>query len=369
MAGLFTLARIRRFYADLGYRAEAAELHLSLSQGSSHLGNLGPTPTELLAIRDATVYTGPQNTHNDAWMANLSGKVDVTDTLKIEGNAYVRSFRERHNDGNPSQAQSCDPATNPGLLCFGDPETLLTDVNGNLVPDTLNGGVSGEIDRTHTSSLGEGASLQATSTQAIGGFNNRLVVGASVDHAVSSFLGSGELGVFQPDLTVAGFGTIINEPAGDDAPVSLRATNTYYGVYALDAFDVTDRLTVTGGARYNIANISLVDRLGTALNGNNDYSHLNPLLGATYKLTPDITLYGGYSEANRAPTPLELGCADPAHPCLIDNFVVSDPEPVAPGCLAQLRSRLARQVHARLSSPGVSIGAPAPFAPPMLTTS
>ena len=321
----YSRSQIRRFYADLGYRAEAAEFHLSLSQGSSHLGNLGPTPTQLLAIRDAAVYTGPQNTHNDAWMANLSGKLDVTDTLKIEGNAYVRSFRQRHNDGNPSQAQSCDPAVNPGLLCFGDPETLLTDANGNQVADTLNGGVAGEIDRTHTSSLGEGASLQATSTQEIGGFNNRLVIGASADHAVTSFLGSGELGVIQPDLTVAGLGTIIDEPGGDDAPVSLRTTNAYYGVYALDAFDVTDRLTVTAGGRYNLANISLNDRLGTALNGNNTYTHFNPLLGATYKLTPDITIYGGFSEANRAPTPLELGCADPAHPCLIDNFVVSDP--------------------------------------------
>ena len=116
----YSRSQIRRFYADLGYRAEAAEFHLSLSQGSAHLGNLGPTPAELLAIRNAAVYTGPQNTHNDAWMANLSGKVDVTDTLKIEGNAYVRSFRMRHNDGNPSNAQSCDPTTNPGLLCFGD---------------------------------------------------------------------------------------------------------------------------------------------------------------------------------------------------------------------------------------------------------
>jgi iron complex outermembrane receptor protein len=321
----YSRSQIRRFYADLGYRAEATEFHLSLSQGSSHLGNLGPTPVELLAVRNAAVWTGPQNSHNDVWMANLSGKVDVTDTLKIEGNAYVRSFRQRHNDGNPSGAQSCDPAVNPGLLCFGDPETLLTDSSGNLVPDTLNGGVAGEIDRTHTSSLGEGASLQATSTQSIAGFNNRLVIGASVDHAVTSFLASSELGVFQPDLTVAGFGTIIDEPAADDAPVSLRATDTYYGVYALDALDVTDRLTVTGGARYNLANISTVDRLGTALNGNNDYSHLNPLLGATYKLTPDITIYGGFSEANRAPTPLELGCADPAHPCIIDNFLVSDP--------------------------------------------
>ncbi|MBV9590588.1 MAG: TonB-dependent receptor, partial [Hyphomicrobiales bacterium] len=321
----YSRSQLRRFYSDLGYKAEAAEVHLSISQGSSHLGNLGPTPAELLAIRKASVFTGPQNTHDDAWMANLNGKVDVTDTLKVEGNAYVRSFRMQHNDGNPSQAQSCDPTTNPGLLCFGDPQTLLTDSSGNLVPDTLNGGVAGEIDRTHTSSFGEGASLQGTSTHDIGGFNNRLMVGASVDHAVTSFLASSELGVIQPDLTVAGFGTIIDEPAGDDAPASLRATNTYYGLYALDAFDMTDRLTVTAGARYNVANISLVDRLGTALNGNNDYSHLNPLIGATYKLTPDITLYGGYSEANRAPTPLELGCADPNHPCIIDNFLVSDP--------------------------------------------
>ena len=321
----YSRSQLRRFYGDLGYKAEAAEVHLSISGGSSHLGNLGPTPAELLAIRDAAVYTGPQNTHNDAWMANLNGKFDVTDTLKIEGNAYVRSFRQQHNDGNPSQAQPCDPTVNPGLLCFGNAETLLTDINGKLVPDTLIGGVSGELDRTHTASLGEGASLQATSTQSVAGFNNRLIFGASVDHAVTSFLASGELGAIQPDLTVAGLGPIVDVPAGDDAPVSLRDTNAYYGAYALDAFDVTDRLTVTAGGRYNLARITLHDRLGTALNGDNTYVRFNPVIGATFKLTPDITVYGGYSEANRAPTPLELGCADPAHPCLIDNFVVSDP--------------------------------------------
>jgi outer membrane receptor protein involved in Fe transport len=38
-----------------------------------------------------------------------------------------------------------------------------------------------------------------------------------------------------------------------------------------------------------------------------------------------LTAYAGYSEANRAPTPLELGCADPARPCLIAAFLVSDP--------------------------------------------
>jgi outer membrane receptor protein involved in Fe transport len=49
------------------------------------------------------------------------------------------------------------------------------------------------------------------------------------------------------------------------------------------------------------------------------------MIGATYKINPDVTAYAGYSEANRAPTPLELGCADPMHPCIIASFLVSDP--------------------------------------------
>ena len=49
------------------------------------------------------------------------------------------------------------------------------------------------------------------------------------------------------------------------------------------------------------------------------------MIGATYKLTPNFTLYGDYAVANRAPTPLELACSDPTRPCLIDNALVGDP--------------------------------------------
>ena len=61
------------------------------------------------------------------------------------------------------------------------------------------------------------------------------------------------------------------------------------------------------------------------MNGTNNFQRFNPVIGATYKITPEITTYAGYSESNRAPTPSELGCADPARPCLLDNFLVSDP--------------------------------------------
>ena len=79
--------------------------------------------------------------------------------------------------------------------------------------------------------------------------------------------------------------------------------------------------------RFNFAQINLTDDLGNdpALSGNHTYTHFNPMIGATYKLTPNLTFYGDFAEANRAPTPLELACSDPVRPCLIDNALVGDP--------------------------------------------
>jgi iron complex outermembrane receptor protein len=118
---------------------------------------------------------------------------------------------------------------------------------------------------------------------------------------------------------------LIQQPAADLAPVNLRSTSTYLGLYATNTFDITDRLSVTAGGRFNLANIKLNDQLGTALDSDNSYSRFNPVVGLTFKLLPTVTAYAGYSEANRAPTPLELGCASPTRPCLIDAFLIADP--------------------------------------------
>jgi iron complex outermembrane recepter protein len=83
---------------------------------------------------------------------------------------------------------------------------------------------------------------------------------------------------------------------------------------------------VTAGARFNYAGINLDGENGALLNGFSNFFHVNPTVGFTYKLTPDVNFYAGYAMTNRAPTPLELGCADPNNPCIIDNFLVSDPK-------------------------------------------
>ena len=49
-------------------------------------------------------------------------------------------------------------------------------------------------------------------------------------------------------------------------PVSLRTTNQYSGLYALDTFDVTNAFSVSAGGRLNVANIELQDQLGSSLN-------------------------------------------------------------------------------------------------------
>ena len=47
--------------------------------------------------------------------------------------------------------------------------------------------------------------------------------------------------------------------------------------------------------------------MAAALNGDDTFSHFNPMIGATYRINSDVTAYAGYSQANRAPTPLGAG--------------------------------------------------------------
>jgi outer membrane receptor protein involved in Fe transport len=169
--------------------------------------------------------------------------------------------------------------------------------------------------------------LQATNTDQLFGHDNRFVAGLSFDRGVTHFGASAELGTIGPDFVVSGSGILLG-PSGAPVsigPVDLRTVNQYTGAYLLDSFDVTNAFTLTAGGRFNYAQINLEDQLGGALTGNNEYTRFNPIIGGTYKITPGLTAYAGYSEANRAPTPLELGCADPARPCIIAAFLVSDP--------------------------------------------
>jgi len=321
----FSGSQIRRFYGDIGYKADSAELHLNVGAADNFFGATAAAPAELLQQSWSSVYTTPQNSRNQVGYVNATANVNVSPTWSLQTSAHVRSFYQSTADGNSTNAQPC---ANPGFLCFNDTVTPANGLNGQPLANPFPAGATlGEIDRTSTQTTSVGTTVQATNTDKLFGHDNNFVIGGSFDYGVTNFGASAELGTVEPNYFVAGSGIFLG-PSGDpvsDGPVSLRATNAYTGLYALDTFDVTKDFTVSAGGRLNVANVQLQDQLGGAVNGNYTYTRFNPMIGATYKISSDVTAYGGYSEANRAPTPLELGCANPAQPCIIASFLVSDP--------------------------------------------
>jgi len=322
----FSESAIRRFYGDVGYRTDSSEFHLNMGVANNNFGAAATVPVELLQNYWGATYTTPQTTNNKVAYVNLTGKVEATPTWTIDGSVRVRAFRQKTVDGNPTETERCD--ADPALLCFNSDTAPANGLNGvqlaNPFPDTA---VLGQIDRTSTRSTTTGATLQATNTDQLFGHNNQFMVGTSFDSGVTRFGASAELGTIGSNYVVSGSGIFLG-PSGDPisiGPVSLRATNRYTGIYALDTFDVTDAFSISGGGRFNYANIVLQDQIGTDLNGNHTFSRFNPMIGGTYKITPGLTAYAGYSEANRAPTPLELACADPARPCIAAAFLIADP--------------------------------------------
>jgi iron complex outermembrane recepter protein len=324
---------LRRVYADLGARGDNnTEFHVSFTGADNHFGALVATPVQMLAQNWASVFTAPQTTENQLAFLTASASWKPSDTLTYQAIAYFRHYQQAHVDGNGTNAQNSG-CPDPTVLCYPNIDGTLV----NLITTTghtvsalgpLGSALLGEIDRTWTTTNSFGGSAQAASSEKVFGHPNNFVIGASLDRGLVQFSTTSELATISgiPPL-VQGTGLFIDQPSGDNAPVGLGAQTFYAGLYATDTLDLTSRLSITAGARFNFAQINLLDELGDdpLLTGNHSYSHFNPSIGATYKITPNVTAFGGYAVANRAPTPLELECSDPARPCLLDNSLVGDP--------------------------------------------
>jgi iron complex outermembrane receptor protein len=333
-------ARIKRFYGDVGWQANGNEVHVSAGAASNFFGVIGPTPVQMLAQDDKSIYTWPQTTKNKMEFAAINGKFDLSGPWSMQTGFYVRRFRQKHDDGNDADIEECDPPL-AGTLCLDDdgfpglPAANFQILNGAGAPiPFVDGTPYGTVDRTSTEARVYGGSLQLTNDAKLFGHGNSFIAGATIDHGRIRFDANSKLGYIYPDLFVGPNGAVPGtgqqiHTAGNIgyAPVMLNARNTYYGLYARDTFDITKQLSVTVGGRLNVAQISMADQLGTSpdLNGSHTFSRFNPLIGLSYMFNPRLSAHAVYSEANRAPTPLELGCANPMRPCLLEGFLVADP--------------------------------------------
>lgn len=325
---LFSPSTLYNGFADIGWDAARAGLHIKAIGADTNLTGNGTSPVELLAVSRRAVFTHPDNTRNRYARVSAHPWAALGDTTRIEASVYLQRLRQATLNGDAADIEGCDDDDDAGLLCLetasGD-ATRLIGADGNAVADTLEGGSYGVLNRSSTRTNTAGLLVQMTDRRAVPAGENVLTIGVSHDRSRTEFRSSTELGQLTDERSVEGLGTIVTQPDGAIAPVSLKARTRYSGVFLADTLPLLRGLKAEIGLRWNEARILLDDRIGTALDGRHRFSRLNPGIELDYAVTDAVSVRAGYAETNRNPTPAELSCADETAPCSLTNFFVADP--------------------------------------------
>ena len=320
------------FFTALSYRNGLdTNLDLTFNYSDTFLTGNGPIPVGLLNRDRNAVFTFPDTTENTLAFIDLEGDHWLSDVVQISGNIFYRDSDADYFNGNESIFEDCDDSGGPpGLLCEEDDTTPVTDQDGNTISSTnADGSERDAINNIDTrEQRGYGGSLQSTFLQPLFNRDNQLIVGSSYSQGFASFLSKAEIASLNNNRSTSGTGLFV-----PDEGTFINTQSRSWSIYFTNTLSMTSKLDLTVSARYNNTGINLKDRGGKsqfteprpALNGEHDYERINPAAGATYAFMPGLSGYVNYSESSRAPTPIELACADPDAPCTLPNAFLADP--------------------------------------------
>jgi len=315
----FSPTQVRQLFGNLVWQADVTTVDLNLTLADTDLIGNGAAPVELLEIDRGAIFTRPDRTENEVAIVNLIAEHSPFDSLTLAGNVYMRRSNTNTYNGDDSDYEECEQ--NPGFICEeeDDEEKLIFDRNGNPIPasDEVEGAT---INRTNTEQDTIGFGVQAAWSGDLGGQGNFFVAGMAYDDSDIDFDSSTELGELDSTRQAVPSGFFVGESftrlSAETSTVSLYLSNTFF---------LTDSLVLTISGRYNDSDVILRDRIGTALSGDHHFERLNPAIGFTVELNDRISFYAGYNESNRAPSPVELTCADEDDPCRLPNAFLADP--------------------------------------------
>ena len=330
----YSPSAVDQAFVKLSWRGSGGSLDASVTAVGTDLVGNGAAPAELLAEDWAAVFTRPDRTRNDLRALNLLAERDFGATSLRSALYWRRSDIATYNGDDSEYAPCEDDLAADALLCLDDADdqaasdddgddedeaALVFDENGNAIPalPTL---IGATVNRTRTEQSSAGFSIEAQRQGELGAARHRLAVGLTYDSAGTGFRSSTELGRLDATRLAVPGGVLVG-----DAFTRVDADVDTTALYVSDALRLGERLRLTAAVRFNRTRVVLDDRLGTALDGKHSFSCLNPALSAAFALTPGLTAYAAYGEANRAPSPVELTCADPDAPCRLPNAFLADP--------------------------------------------
>ena len=347
---------VRQLFGKLGWEDRDTTLALSLSHADNTLTGNGLQEQTLLARDRASVYTLPDVTANRATMLHLAASHHLGAALQWTGNAYARRIATGTVNGDLNDDALDQAVYQPGAAeraalgaagYTGFPASGATAANTPfpswrciaqvLLNDEPAEKCNGVINRTRSTQRNWGAGGQLRWQSDGARTRNVLIGGAAWDASRTGFTQSSQLGYLNPDRSITGvnaFGDGVTGGTIDGAPydtrVDLDGRVATWSAYATDTFSLHKTLHLTFSARYNDTAVTNRDRIHAddapdSLSGEHRFRRLNPALGISWSPGPALNLYGGYSTSSRAPTAIELGCANPEQPCKLPNAMAGDP--------------------------------------------
>jgi outer membrane receptor protein involved in Fe transport len=292
----FSKGSVGQLFGKLGYTAGSHDAILALTYTNNYLTGNGPLPESRLARDRSAVFTHPDRFQPELWFVSGQYAYDLGSGVTLTANGYGRFL-------------------------------TIDQFNRDVAED-----VSGKTDQD-----GWGASTQLTYQNTLWGIPVTAAAGldytgATLRHRIDEreFADDdGESEEFAARL--AQEEEAVFEPATD-----VTSDTHAGGAFVTVTAEPTERLTVTAAGRFDTTALTINDRLAgrtdddddepqTDASGSHRFERFNPAIGATYSLLYGLSLYANYSQSYRAPTAIELTCANPEAPCPIPTAIVDDP--------------------------------------------
>lgn len=348
-------SNVRQFFSRLGWQRERTTLGLTLAYANNSLIGNGLQERRFLDRNYESVYTKPDQTGNRSPFANLNVRHSFSNNVLFSGNAYFRYIRTLTLNGdinedaldqavyqpNAAERAALTAAGYTGFPVSGEsaantPFPYWRCIGNALLVDEPAEKCNGLLNRSGTHQRNYGVSGQVSWFGTPGGNRNQLTIGGAYDGNSVGFTQSTQLGYLNPDRSVTGINAFADGVTGGDEDgepfdtrVDLSSRIHSASFYATDTLSL-QQLSLTLSGRFNHTSIDNRDQLRPvagvgSLTGKHTFNRFNPAVGATYRLGSPVSLYGGYTEGNRTPTSIELGCADPNSPCKLPNAMAGDP--------------------------------------------
>lgn len=347
---------VRQLFGRVGWTYRGTDVDLTAGGANNSLTGNALQERRFLNLDYASVYTKPDVTGNRAAFVNVLLRRPLNDRWIFSANLYYRHLRTNTTNGDLNEDSLDQSVYQPGAAeraalaaagYTGVPASGATAANtpfpfwrclGNvLLHDEPGEKCNGLINRTASRQNNGGGSAQATRFSTGRRAKSQLAIGVSADLSGTAYGQTSELGYIAPDRTITGTGAFADGvSAGNvdgepfDSQVSLDGRALTASAYLSETLTIAARWHIHLAARFNHTRIENRDRLrpgggAESLNGNHAFNRFNPSAGLTVDLPRGLNLYGDYSEASRAPTSIELGCANPDQPCKLPHALAGDP--------------------------------------------